>query len=272
MYTLEYTLQSPATLHCSTFLSPILFKTYTYITRYIGAKLDRPTTLSVGYVGHEATGEDVNIAFMCGLLYIRMAQQPSCPVEPLVAPIVYGARYRDKPLYFSDVVVRNTSPYRSFNDLRECVWAYNERASHSGWNLVRYHLYERGATPHFFAQLRESGSHLQSLHMVLAGQADATAIDSHVLDVLHQQQPELATQLRVISSLGPTTIPPLVVAKKMDADLKADIQAVLLNMHHDPHAQAALRTGLIKRFVPVQDENYDDIRYMFAVVQEQQAI
>jgi phosphonate transport system substrate-binding protein len=212
------------------------------------------------------------MAFMCGLLYIRIAQQPSCPVEPLVAPVVYGARYQDKPFYFSDVIVRDTSPYCSFNDLRGCVWAYNERASHSGWNLVCYHLYERGTTPHFFAQMLESGSHLQSLHMILAGQANATAIDSHVLDVLRQQQPELATQLRVISSLGPTTIPPLVVAKKMDAGLKADIQAILLNMHHDPHAQAALHKGLIKRFAPVQDEDYDDIRHMFAVVQEQQAI
>lgn len=103
--------------------------------------------------------------------------------------------------------------------------------------------------------------------MVIDEQVDATAIDSHVLDVLLQTDPEAAAQLRVIDMLGPSTIPPIVVAKGVDAELKRQIQEALLTLHHDDSAVSQLRKGLIERFVPVTDEQYQDIRDMFLRVQ-----
>ena len=82
----------------------------------------------------------VNISFLCGLPYVHLADQRPAPVELLAAPVLDGTRYGANPIYFSDVIVRRAGPFQSFADLRGCVWAYNDRDSHSGYNVVRYHL------------------------------------------------------------------------------------------------------------------------------------
>jgi phosphonate transport system substrate-binding protein len=102
--------------------------------------------------------------------------------------------------------------------------------------------------------------------MVLAGQADATAIDSHVLDVLRARDEHGAVGLRAIDMLGPSSIPPIVVSKRVDQQLKREIQEILVTMHLD--AASALHKGLIERFVAVADKDYDDIRGMLERVEE----
>ncbi|HEY3994101.1 MAG TPA: PhnD/SsuA/transferrin family substrate-binding protein [Ktedonobacteraceae bacterium] len=250
-----------------TLLSSALYETYEYIARYLGERLDLSTSLHTGHELAEFARGEAEIGFLCGLLYVHLKRDPSCPVELLVAPVLQGERYQDSPLYFSDVIVRRDSLCASFEDLRGCSWAYNERASHSGYNLVCYSLLQRGLTLDYFRQTVETGSHLQSLRAVLDGKADATALDSHLLDVLFQQQPELNDELRVVDMVGPSPIPPLVIAQSLPPSLKQSIRETLLTMHHDPQAAHELSKGQIKRFAPVSDEDYNPIRVMFDKVQ-----
>jgi len=88
-----------------------------------------------------------------------------------------------------------------------------------------------------------------------------------VLDVLLQRDAEAAAQIRVIDMLGPSTIPPVVVAKNVDAELKRQIQEALVTLHHDEHTVSQLHKGSIERFVPVTNEDYQDIRKMLLHVQ-----
>lgn len=250
------------TIRFATYLAPNIYDTYAYIARYVGEKTGQPTTLSVGQSFDQIADGQVDVAFMCGLPYATMAESFACPFELLVAPVLYGERYQHKPIYFSDVIVRKASPYTSFDDLRGCSWAYNQKESHSGWNVVVYSLLERGKTPDFFGQLIASGSHQRSIALLLAGQADATAIDSQVSDVFLAQNLTAAAALRTIDMLGPSSVPPVVIAKTVDQSLKRNIQAALLTMHEDPQAARALRCGAIERFVQVCDEDYQDIREM----------
>lgn len=103
--------------------------------------------------------------------------------------------------------------------------------------------------------------------MVVDEQADAAAIDSHVLDVLLQTDAEAAAQLRVIDMLGPSTIPPVVVAKGVDAELKCQLREALVTLHHDDYVVSQLHKGSIERFVPVTGDYYQDIRDMLLRVQ-----
>src|SRR2546426_1611606 len=119
-------------LRFATYLAPNLYETYQFIARYVGEKVGHPTTLSVGQSFHELAEGLVDVGFICGFPYVQMADSSSCPVELLVAPVLQGERYQHRPIYFSDVIVRNDSPYTSFNDLQGCTWAYNQRVSHSG--------------------------------------------------------------------------------------------------------------------------------------------
>jgi phosphonate transport system substrate-binding protein len=248
------------TIRFATYLAPNIYNTYAHIARYIEEKTGHPTTLTVGQSFDQIADGQVDVAFMCGLPYATLAESPTCPFELLAAPILHGDRYQHRPIYFSNVIVRKESPHTSFDDLRSCTWAYNQKESHSGWNVVYYSLLERGKTPDFFGQLIETGSHLCSIAHVLNGQADATAIDSHVLDVFLAHNPTAA--LRTIDMLGPSSIPPVVIARSVDQALKRTIQEALLTMHKDPQAANALRAGAIERFAQVRDEDYNDIRMM----------
>jgi phosphonate transport system substrate-binding protein len=266
---MHYDTPNPLTLRFTTFLSPVLYELYASITNYIGEKVGYPTNLTTGYSLDEFRLGNAHIGFMCGLLYTRMAHRPHCPIELLAAPVLQSHRYGGNPIYFSDVIVRKERPIVSFNDLHGCVWGYNEQASHSGWNLVCHSLSACGRTPPFFGSMRKTGSHQRSIEMIIQGEIDAAAIDSHVLDVLLLHNPSTATQLRIVETLGPSAIPPIVVSKSLNERLTSDIQHVLFNMHRDPCAANILRQGLIDRFVPVHDTHYEQMYEMFTQVQMQ---
>jgi ABC-type phosphate/phosphonate transport system substrate-binding protein len=66
----------------------------------------------------------------------------------------------------------------------------------------------------------------------------------------------------VIECFGPSTIQPVVAARRLPPDLNAALRRVLLDLHNDPAAREGLARGLVERFVPVADADYDEIRAM----------
>lgn len=205
---------------------------------------------------------EIEILWLCGLPYVLKADAAESGVELLAAPIPRGERYRDRPIYFSDVVVRRDRPFQSFFDLHGASWAYNEPRSHSGFNVVRAYLAEFGRLDHFFGVVVESGAHLVSLEMVLDGQVDGSAIDSTVLEWLIGERAELSGEIRVIDSMGPSPIPPWVISRQVPKRLRSDIRALLLGMHTEPFGRFMLDRARIERFVAAQDRDYDPIRAM----------
>lgn len=138
------------TIRFANFLSPLLQETYEYIASYVGTYVGHPTVVSVRQSFQDFSAGLVDIGFVCGLMYVHMTNWSDCPIELLAAPVLYGERYLNKPIYFSDVVVHRDSLYTSFDDLQGCIWAYNESVSHSGYNLIYYSLLERGGEFSFF--------------------------------------------------------------------------------------------------------------------------
>ena len=197
---------------------------------------------------------------ICGEPYVLLADQPAPPVRLLVAPVLRESRYAQRPVYFSDVIVRRDSPAHSFADLRGASWAYNEPGSFSGYHVVQAHLHDLGLDERFFGSTIFSGAHLESLRLVLAGEVAATALDSIVLAYELHRYPELTAQLRVVASIGPSPIPPLVVARHVPEPLAAELRGAILAMHTNPAGQAALDVGLLAHFTEVNDADYDPIR------------
>jgi phosphonate transport system substrate-binding protein len=83
-----------------------------------------------------------------------------------------------------------------------------------------------------------------------------------VLEVTLREQPALRSHLRVVESLGPSTIQPVVVARRLPECLKADLRQVLLELGDDPPVRECLGRGLVERFVRVADADYHDVRGM----------
>ena len=256
------------TLHAITFLAPSMLPVYQFAVDYLSRELGCPIQLTVGSNYDEIFHAD--LAFICGLPYVLYTHPrfTSSPIEALIAPVLQGDRFQNRPIYFSDVIVHRHSPFQSFADLRGCSWAYNEPQSQSGYGITRYWLAKMGETNGYFGKVVEAGFHQKAIRLVCNREVDAAAIDVQVLAVELRQHPRLAEQLRLIDSLGPSTIQPLAAASRLSNMLKQDIRTLLTELHSDPSGRAFLDQGFIDHFVSVSDGDYDDIRAMLAVCEQ----
>jgi phosphonate transport system substrate-binding protein len=249
------------------FLAPNMTPVYTAVAARVGCAVGVPAELIEGRDFEQLRDGSVDLAFLCGLPYVRLAQQCPGMLQPLAAPVLDEARYQDRPIYFSDVIVRGNSRLASFSDLRGCRWAYNDPASLSGCLLVRYHLLQIGETEAFFGSVTFTGRHQESIRRVVAGELDASAIDSQVLSVEFMRNPALKNQVRVIAVLGPSTIPPVVATGRVPGEIRVLAGDAICALGGDAADRDALASGLIRRFTPVEDRSYDDIRHKMAAVE-----
>jgi phosphonate transport system substrate-binding protein len=223
----------------------------------------RQLSLRIDFAGNVEYEQlaDVDLAFACSLAYL---EEPTLRAHfvPLAAPVLMGQRYGGKPVYYSDVIVRHDSALESFADLRGRSWAYNEPYSQSGYGITRYHLARVGATRGYFGTVVAAGRHDRAIHLVAAGAVDAAAIDSHHLETYLCQRPELASALRVIDTLGPSPIQPVLVRQNLPRRAREELRAALLRLDADPATRPALDGALVQRFVRVDDPTYDPVRRM----------
>ena len=253
---------SETPLRFVTFLAPSIKPLYQFIADYVGQQLGIATELSVGGNYSRATDGSMDVGFICGLPYVLLTRENPASMYPVAAPVLQGDRYRDHPIYFSDVIVKRDSSFNNFEALRGRRWAFNEPLSQSGYGIVRQKLIEMGETDGFFGEVIESGYHQRSIRLVQTGEVDASAIDTQVLGVAMRKHPQLQEKIRVIDALGPSTIQPVVASGSLPASLRADLAAVLKQMGDDPAARSALDQGLVRRFEAVDEGSYSDIREM----------
>lgn len=207
----------------------------------------------------------IHAGWICGLPYVQWMDRPNPRIELLAAPVMAGERYGGRPIYFSDVVVHRDSPFQTFADLRGASWAYNEPGSQSGYNITQYHLATLGETWAYFGRVVGSGAHQRSLQMILNREIDASAIDSTVLETELTRSPDLADQIRLIATLGPSPIPPWIMSRNVPLTMRHQVRALLLQMHENTVGAAVLAAGGMTRFVAVTDQDYDPIRHMVRV-------
>jgi phosphonate transport system substrate-binding protein len=250
----------PSPLRFLSLLAPNTLSAHAFLAREIGARLDHPVKLIVGS-SYEQAATHLDVGFLCGLAYVELVEK-GIHLEAIAAPVLAPSRYGGRPIYFSDVIVHRDSPFHSFADLRGRSWCFNEPSSHSGYGITRYHLLQLGETAGYFGQVIEAGYHERSLRLVCAGEVDASAIDSHVLAIALRDHPALAECLRIVGTLGPSTIQPVVVSGRLPAPLRRDIQAILLEVAAELPPGSPLQHCLIDRFVAIDDGGYEDIRRM----------
>jgi len=253
------------------FLAPNMTSVYAAVAARVGRAIGVPARLIQGDGFEQLRDGSVDVAFLCGLPYVRLCAERPGMLYPLAAPILDEARYQDRPVYFSDVIVHRDSPFSSFEDLRGRSWAYNDPDSFSGWLLVRHYLVQIGETETFFGRLAFSGWHQESIRRVHAGEIDASAIDSQVLGVERLRNPDVASELRVIATLGPSTSPLAVATAGVPEDLRQQVRDALCDLGRQPEIRDVLASGLIRRFTPIDDSAYDDIRQVLAVVDQRRA-
>ncbi len=204
----------------------------------------------------------IDVGWICGSYYSKLAGKRDPVVELLAAPIMAQPRYRGQPVYFSDVIVKMDSPYERFDDLRGTTFAFNEPGSVSGYWTMRYYLARIGAVDGFFGRFAESGGHVNSIEMVLNGEADTAAIDSTVMAVELAEKAELAAKIRVVNVLGPTPVPPWVVRRSLPEGQKRLLRDALVGIREEKEGREMLDKLHVRGFTAVSDGHYDLVREM----------
>ncbi len=175
---------------------------------------------------------------------------------------------KNKPVYYSYLIVHKDSKYKSFSDLRGRTFTYGDEISNSGYNMPRAHLIDLGETAGFFGKVVRSGSHEESIRMVALGLADISAVDSIVYDYDLVKNPEYVQQTKILKVLGPAGTPPVVASTKLPLPLREKIRDIFLGMENDPAGKLILEKALLDRFAIVDDSHYDSIRKMYKQAQD----
>ncbi|MGH2698334.1 MAG: PhnD/SsuA/transferrin family substrate-binding protein, partial [Actinomycetota bacterium] len=238
-------MESP--LRVITYLAPsIPERFFRVVADHLGSRLGggAELTLEPRISGPRLTDDpfelgEADVGFMCApsLVLLGSSKHPSIELLP-VAPVFADARTEGRPVYFSDVVVRAGSEITRFEQLRGRTWAYNDARSLSGWHSVLERLRSLPAGSEFFSSAVASGSHLESLRLVLEGKVNAAAIDSNVLIMERAEHPGRAGRLRVIESWGPFPIQPAVVRASMPDATKLAIAESLSELHRSEAARS----------------------------------
>lgn len=245
-------------LHVVSYLAPNWFGFYQAVTEFLSRVLVQDVQLVQGQfdpLDDPALLDDqLDLAFICGLPFGRYCQVMPHQLQALVAPVLQAPRYHNRSIYFADVIVKASSAFTNLEGLKGSTFCYNDRGSNSGYHLVQQRLRHCEALQPVFDAAIVSGSHQQSIQWVLAGQADWAAIDSTVLDQELRQFPELVQQLRVIESIGPSPMPPIVVATHLGQALIDRIQTAMLQP--DAALQIAMQHMMVQRYVAVETAAY----------------
>lgn len=250
------------------YLAPNMFWFYSAVGAYLSRALEIETEMVQGLdnpLEDPLLVEDrLDIAFICGLPFIRHHQVASNQLKAIVAPVMQAQRYQNRPVYFCDLIVAANSSLRSLDDLTGKTWCYNDPGSNSGYYLLLHRLIAAGKTSTFLGKATQSGSHQRSIQLVAKGIVDYAAIDSTVLEQELRNSPALANRLRIIESIGPCPMPPIVVAQHLGVKLIESVQLALLNP--DTQLRSLMDVAQIDRFAVVESEDYQAIANIYDTV------
>ncbi|MEH1843348.1 MAG: PhnD/SsuA/transferrin family substrate-binding protein [Nostoc sp.] len=250
----------------TSYLAPNWFGLYQAIAAYLSRVLKVEVQLQPGeYDPLEdplLLQDKIDLAFICGLPLIRYSQIVSNQFQTLVAPVMQSSRYSNSPIYYADVVVNANSNIKKFTDLAGKTFCYNDLGSNSGYNLLCYRLIQERYPESFFGKILQSGSHQHSISWVVEGLADCASIDSVVLEQELKDFPELLQHLRVVEVLGPSPMPPLVVAQRLGIFLIQQMQLALLQP--DAELQRVMEQFGVKRFAIVDLKDYRILNQIYS--------
>ncbi|MBD1865102.1 MULTISPECIES: phosphate/phosphite/phosphonate ABC transporter substrate-binding protein [Trichocoleus] len=251
----------PSPLRAVSYLAPNLFWFYQAVIAYLERSLDIEICLvqaEYDPLADPALLQDqLDIAFICGLPFIRHYQVAPAQLQAVVAPVMQAERYQNQPVYFADVIVNAASEVRALEQLAGKTFCYNDLGSNSGYHLLWHRLFQKQYSRAFFSQTATSGSHECSIQWVAKNKVDCAAIDSTVLEQAIRDIPDLSDQLRIIESIGPCPMPPIAVAQRLGKPFLQKLQARLLDPNLD--LQLHMHQAGIHRFAVMDSQAYQPI-------------
>jgi ABC-type phosphate/phosphonate transport system substrate-binding protein len=200
------------------------------------------------------TDPDLLLAQTCGYpLVTSLAGRVALVATPRYAAFGCAGAY-----YRSAVVVRGNDTAAGLADLRGRRCAVNDAASNSGMNMFRAAIATVAAgDSRFFNEVVMTGGHVASVQAVVAGQADAAAIDCVTWAQLQRLRPAATRRLRVLAWTAASPGLPLITSLRTPAATLSVLLTVLGEVLAD-RALAPVRDALLlEGFDVLKPADYD---------------
>lgn len=165
---------------------PALVKRKAAYQKYLGEATGRPVKLYEasdynGVIQALASGQ-VDVATLAGGSYANADAQ----VGQKISPILTLRRADGGTGYYSALIVRADSPFRSLEDLKGRRLGYVDFNSTSGYLYPRAQMRKSGIDPDaYFARTTFAGGHTQAVMALANGQFDATFVQVSGGDPVH---------------------------------------------------------------------------------------
>lgn len=233
---------------------------YKKILAYLSQKISLPIQLVQRETYEEINNlikeNDLHAAFVCTGAYV--AGHDDFGMELLVVPVAYG-----KSVYYSYIIVPKDSSAHTLEDLRGKKFAFTDPMSNTGKLSPTYMLAKMGEDENqFFSSFIFTYNHDKSIEAVAKKMVDGAAVDSLIWDYLNFTDPRFTSKTKIISKSASYGIPPVVVPKELNNQLKEELRTIFLHMHEDAEGRKILNEIKIDRFIEVSDDIYDNVRTM----------
>jgi ABC-type phosphate/phosphonate transport system substrate-binding protein len=201
--------------------------------------------------------DDLGLAMMCGLPWSRHSPPPTIVAAPVPSPAAFGGR----PVYWTDIVVREDAPYQCLDDTYGAVAGYTLADSLSGGVAFALHVVSRN--PRGMRAFRASVGDLIHARGVIEalcdGRIDVGPLDAYYHALLRLHEPALAAKVRVIDRSTARPIPPLVATVPLDASTLARLRASLTDTAADPSMRGTMASLLLAGFAFPAAADYEPL-------------
>jgi len=169
------------------------------------------------------------------------------------------------------VIVNQSTPARSFDDIRGTVHAFSDPDSTSGYLVTRWMLALRQTTPaRFFRDSFFTYGHRNVIRAVGAGLAQSGSIDGYVWDVMTEREPELVRRTRVVFKSEWLGFPPMVAPIAVrNTPAVTQLAEALLDMPADGAGRDILAVLALDGFTEGTPDMYDSTLEKWLVVKAQ---
>lgn len=174
---------------------------------------------------------------------------------PVAVP-VYDCPGCDGAQYRSMIIVAESWPGRTLDELRGMRVAVNNANSHSGMNALRHSFAPLAEGGRFFSDVMLTGGHAKSAEAVRDGRAAVAAIDCVTWALLSRHRPEALRGLRVLALTDPAPSLPYAVRCGLAADDRLRVRAALFAAAADPLLSEPRSALLLSGFEDADTELY----------------
>jgi phosphonate transport system substrate-binding protein len=234
------------------------YKYYNDLIQYFSVKLNRPMHIvqrkTYAEINTMLTQSKVDLAFICSGAYIS-AVEGNLPIELLTIPIIDGKAY-----YHAYIIVNSDSKMSTFSDLKGKSFAYTDPLSNTGYLYGLSMIKEIKQNPsNFFSKTLFTYAHDYSIQAVERKIADGATINSLIFDYIKKKNPEKVSHIKIINISEPFGIPPVVVRKNLDDNLKENLRKLFINIHTDKRGSEIIKNLLIDKYCLPDSTDYTSI-------------